>query len=786
MGQKRLSLTQRQQLSRAKILYFSVFLCLWLIILLFTPYTYHLDEIKVSMTFTFGPWLLFLFLYLSLKPGLNILPRSVVIPLLSYIGIMIVSTILSAFKWIGFIDTGLQIALTGFFVAVAGSLINQELVIKTVRIFILIGLVTTIFGLLQYAGLFVLIEKWFYPVPIATPFDYMRILVHTFANAREMFSTILNRDFYSGFLVMLLPITLAGIIVLEQPKWRLLSAVVLILEGSCLYLAFSKDSFAAAIIVIAVFMILYKVFIHYKKLYIPHWQIWLVGTLIIAGTLFFFTRQIVFDKLKGMDRSFASRSIIWSGSVQQFLLNPIIGTGPGTFRIYFPKFRRDDYFEHDISNVTLYSHNRYLDLLCETGVLGFATYMWFTFMILYLGIRQIIYGKDPILRVIQLGLFASIIGLLFTNFFSPSVRWVVIGTTYWALVGISLGCALIEKQQGSNPSSTDNVFKWKRAKILSMLMVITAIIALASTVYAVRYFIGAYYHNVGLQYMNFETNKAAMAEAARNFDLSIKYNPFFLSSYYKQGHVVSVLGKFDEALATYRRLQKLAPDYAEIHYNLGVLLIRDGKWEEALEEMKEAARQSRKDQTRLMAGDVFFRNGRLEEAQKYYLDVLSVDPKNKSAKYNLAQACRLLKQTKEAEKYLLELYKEHPEEETFINELISLYRRENKLVELENFMNRVVNDNPLSSKVRMLLLELLYEQGKITEALKHGIVLDKLNFSEQKFYYLMARIYEQLGESGKMQEFLLKTLAKDNNTSEGKTAAELLMQFLPESTKKGP
>ena len=87
-GQKRLSAVQRQRLKKGTLLYSVSFICLWLIILSFTPFTYHLDEIKVSMTYFFGPWLLFLFLLLITKRGLTTPPRIVVFPLLAYFGAM--------------------------------------------------------------------------------------------------------------------------------------------------------------------------------------------------------------------------------------------------------------------------------------------------------------------------------------------------------------------------------------------------------------------------------------------------------------------------------------------------------------------------------------------------------------------------------------------------------------------------------------------------------------------------------------------------------------------------
>lgn len=784
-GQKRLSAVQRQRLALGTMLYYVSFICLWLIILSFTPYTYHLDEIKVSMTYFFGPWLLFLTLLLLTGKGLTSPPRIVILPLLAYFGALIISLIFSSFKWVGWIVIGQHIALAGFFFAFAVSMVTKEHILKAIYLFVWITIVTTLFGILQYAGLFTLIKKWFFFNKSPRIFDYAYILVNTFASARDMFSTILNRDFFSGFLVMLLPINLAGVIIFESPGKRLLSVVSIILALACIYLAFSKDSFAATLLVLAFFLIVYQRVIRYKQLHIPHLHIWILGLAIILGTLLFFTQQSVLPKLKGIDRSFESRSIIWYGGWRQFLDSPIIGNGPGTFRILFPKYRRPDYMEHDISNVTLYSHNRYLDLLCETGVVGFLTYMWFTGTVLFLGLRQIFRGKDPTLRVVQLGLTASIIGLLFTNFFSPSVRWVVIGTTYWSILGISLGCSLFEKYSSGVSAREVSPNRAKNIKnFLTAGVIIVGIIALASTVYAVRYFLGAAVHNQGLQWMSIaevysnpeeRTTQIRIYQRARDsFLKAIKYNPTFITSYYKLGHVYSNLGEVDKALETYKTLQKYAPDYAEIHFNLGVLYLRKGNIELAREHIREAARESIKEQTRLAAGNIFMKYGEFKEAERYFLDVLKVNPKNPDARKALVNIYQILEQPDKAEKYLLSLYQDYPEDEQILWTLLSVYKSQGKWDKLIDFLKKVIENNPLALGPRFYLMQALYERGKYQEALQHGMVLVKLNFKNQLLYYLMARLYEKFGDTENLCKFLQKTVEMDKTTSEGKTAESLL------------
>jgi len=91
--------------------------------------------------------------------------------------------------------------------------------------------------------------------------------------------------------------------------------------------------------------------------------------------------------------------------------------------------------------------------------------------------------------------------------------------------------------------------------------------------------------------------------AIAEYQTSIKYNPTFLSAYYKLAHAYNSIGDAENSLKTYRALQKYSPDYAEVHYNLGIVLsllaekaqdqTQAAKHrEEALREFKIAARMS--------------------------------------------------------------------------------------------------------------------------------------------------------------------------------------------------
>ena len=54
------------------------------------------------------------------------------------------------------------------------------------------------------------------------------------------------------------------------------------------------------------------------------------------------------------------------------------------------------------------------------------------------------------------------------------------------------------------------------------------------------------------------------------------------------GLALASLGRFDEALAHYRKALEIKPDYAEVHHNLGIILAGKGRFDDALAHYQKA------------------------------------------------------------------------------------------------------------------------------------------------------------------------------------------------------
>jgi len=115
----------------------------------------------------------------------------------------------------------------------------------------------------------------------------------------------------------------------------------------------------------------------------------------------------------------------------------------------------------------------------------------------------------------------------------------------------------------------------------------------------------------------------------------------------EQGNRHFAEGRLDEALASYRDAQIDAPTAPEVHLNIGEVLYRQRKYQDA-EEAFAAAEATGDSRLRALAaynaGNSQFRQQKLDKAAESFQRALEMDPNDMDAKFNLELVQRLLNQ----------------------------------------------------------------------------------------------------------------------------------------------
>jgi O-antigen ligase len=155
------------------------------------------------------------------------------------------------------------------------------------------------------------------------------------------------------------------------------------------------------------------------------YKIVLVSGVLVLGLAGFFVRYAVFFQ-KGAT-SVSARFDYWRAAVQITGENPMLGTGPGTFRIRYQEIKRPE------SELARLVHNDYLEQASDSGVPGFLVYAGFIGVCLVLGWRTAIstgWGEFWV----WLGVLGwALQGFVEFGLYIPALAWPAFGLLGWLL-----------------------------------------------------------------------------------------------------------------------------------------------------------------------------------------------------------------------------------------------------------------------------------------------------------------------------------------------------------------
>lgn len=587
--------------------------CLGLIVLAMASTTYNLDDIKMTLFLWFGPGLGLVALISMIRGQVPKPHRAVGFGLAAYLAITIVSMMASEFSWAGRSRVLFYFAGTGFFLSGMSLGARPRVARAALMFFGSMVLVVNLFGFIQYdvfkSGDSILSALYdsVYGTHVGPSPSALQHMLYTFKvdTTTRLMSTILNRDFYAAFCLLYLP--LLAVLALTSRGWvmRSVGLATIFLSFVSIFLCKSKGEYIIAVVQIVLFIGLYAAAIRRSPVRGAYLAAWGAGTALFFSVLAFVNSPSLFSQLKTLSYSFASRRIIFSGALDIFREFPILGSGPGTFRLYFPRFRSADYFEHEISNVTIFAHNYFLDILSETGVLGMAAYLAFAGALAVLALRMIFVSKRPELRLMLIGATCGLFGMFGSNLTSPNAQWPIGAVGLWTMLGFTAG--LVRQGEASEASAArtarSEAVPVGRSPIGYTALCVGAIALILCLIQGSISWRSSVFYNNGKQAFEsyrpaameiiFKKREADPAEIARlyeifgasisNFENAVEADTYHLSAYYQLGSLHNLLANLlpergaehlVRSLKVYHDLENLSPDYAELPYNLGVVYFR--------------------------------------------------------------------------------------------------------------------------------------------------------------------------------------------------------------------
>lgn len=451
-------------------------------------------------------------------------------------------------------------------------------------------------------------------------------------------SSLANKNPFSAYMYLSLPFIIYGIIELRK-YWRVLSIITLILDFAFLALMVSKTVWATLVFFFAVLFILFVIYLFFilpktsgKVLAI--WQKVLVlvaPIIIVVGGVVFLTKSdskignVVVDKVmqvvnpeeylvlntKDRPSSLETRILAWGNTFKMIKENPILGVGPGQWRICLPKYGVDR-FEESIRNGTKHfqrTHNDFLWILAEIGIFGFLAFISIYLLILYLSLKKFFVAKNNEQRVLSGLIFASLLGYIVILFISFSRERLPHNMLYLAMFAMVLFDNMVNNTK-DKPKEVKGVFV--KALIVFFILfsgfnlfvtkqivagekegrkvyinrlgnrnqrgIVRSVERIENTFYTMDSFSSVMSFYKGGAY----TKLNEIEKANEAFVEAYRLHPYHVGNLNNLGTSYDLLGQHDKALEIYIEALDISPRYFEALLNAAIIFYNKNNFDEAL------------------------------------------------------------------------------------------------------------------------------------------------------------------------------------------------------------
>lgn len=252
-----------------------------------------------------------------------------------------------------------------FFALASRILRSNPLLNRTIALIVLVGLTVGAYGIKQqFDGV----------QPLATWNDPTSDM----AGATRVYSYLGNPNLLAAYLLPMISLSIAAFFVWKRWLPKALAATMVVIDIFCLFFTQSRGGWIGLVGIVFTFLILS--YLWWKPYLSPFWQKWLLPSAIISivvmagcGLLFVAPlRMRILSIFAGRnDSSNNFRINVWEGVRSMIHDRPILGIGPGNsaFNQIYPLYMRPKYS-------ALSAYSIYLEILVETGMIGFSCFIW--------------------------------------------------------------------------------------------------------------------------------------------------------------------------------------------------------------------------------------------------------------------------------------------------------------------------------------------------------------------------------------------------------------------------
>jgi len=401
-----------------------------------------------------------------------------------------------------------------------------------------------------------------------------------------------------------------------------------------------------------------------------------------------------------------ARPIMWRDAIRIIKDYPLLGIGPETFGLIYPKYRS---LELILTEGGQYGrpdrvHNDIIDLTLSKGLLGLLAYLWMLIIFFWLSFKGAL-SKD---RLVNISLFTAGLSYLIQN---QSCFWIIPSTSIFFILS-----GIVAKL---NTPTTSYLLlpKFNRGiKLIICLIIIIPAIA-----------VGKLTTNFYLADLEFKQGNhlywgGAVIDSVPKFEKALLLNPYerhyyeyILHAYLDTAQTVKENVK--KAIEAGERATKLYPQDTIFHNLLGVAYSNNGQLEKTiLEYQKVLEFDPFFSDVRGKLSAIYINQNRYDKAIEIFKQGLEVNSECSLSLDNLAKIYTIQGKTEEAKTWLKRLVNINPDNFEAHNNLARIYYDEKNISAVINECKEMIRIDPKNIETHKNLGSIYFKQGLFSQA----------------------------------------------------------------------
>lgn len=266
-----------------------------------------------------------------------------------------------------------------------------------------------------------------------------------------IYGPYVNHNHYAGLMELLIPIPLViSLSHLAHEKERLAAGIAAAVMTGTVFLSGSRGGMLA---VLAEFTLLAILMTRQKRgmrmaVGTAVFAIVLLSLLTWLGGKELTTRVFSIGKETRTEISGGMRLSIDRDALSMFRRKPVLGWGLGAFPVVYPQFR--SFYTNFFVNE---AHNDYLQLLTETGVLGFGVMVWFLVIFYRSAVRKIPNWASSVTGSVTLACILGVTGILVHSFFDFNLQIPANAALFYTFCSLAASPPLMQRARKRKPST---------------------------------------------------------------------------------------------------------------------------------------------------------------------------------------------------------------------------------------------------------------------------------------------------------------------------------------------